>query len=75
MNWSPALLGIRNPLSWNPESSTRNLESTVWHPESKTVMDSLTWGEKLVKRARVKVLTGKRRGNEAKSFQEMLASR
>ena len=27
-NWNPALFGIRNPLSWNPESSTRNPEST-----------------------------------------------
>ena len=36
--WNPALFGIRNPLCWNPESSTRN-------PESKTVLDSLTWGE------------------------------
>ena len=44
--WNPALLGIRNPLSWNPESSTRNPESTVWNPESKTLLDSLTWGEK-----------------------------
>ena len=66
-NGSPAFLGIRNPLSWNPES-------TVWNPESKTVIDSLTWGERLVKRARVKVLTGKSRENEAKSFQEMLAT-
>ena len=45
--WNPALFGIRNPLSWNPESSTRNRESTGWNPESKTVMDSLTWGETL----------------------------
>ena len=73
-NGRPAFLGIRNPLSWNPESSTQNPESTVWNPESKTVIDSLTWGERLAKRARVKVLTGKSRGNEAKSFQEMLAS-
>ena len=43
--WNPALFGIRNPLSWNPESSTRNPESTGWNPESRTVMDSLTWGE------------------------------
>ena len=43
--WNPALFGIRNPLSWNPESSTRNPESTGWDSESKTVMDSLTWGE------------------------------
>lgn len=45
-NWNPALFGIRNPLCWNPESSTRNPESTAWNPESKTVLDySLTWGE------------------------------
>ena len=43
--WNPALFGIRNPLSWNPESSTRNPNSTGWNPESKTVMDSLTWGD------------------------------
>ena len=43
--WNPALFGIRNPLSWNPESSTRNPESTGWNPESKTVMNSLTWGK------------------------------
>ena len=30
---------------WNPESSTRNPESTGWNPESKTVMDSLTLGD------------------------------
>ena len=42
---NPALFGIRNPLSLNPESSTRNPESSGWNPESKTVMDSLTWGE------------------------------
>ena len=46
--WNPALFGIRNPLSWNPESSTRNPESTGWNPESKTVMDSLTWGDILI---------------------------
>ena len=33
---------------WNPESSTRNPESTGWNPESKTVMDSLTWGEQIL---------------------------
>ena len=32
--WNPALFGIRNPLSWNPESSTRNPEFTGWNPES-----------------------------------------
>ena len=46
--WNPALFGIRNPLSWNPESSNRNPESTGWNPESKTVMDSLTWGDPIV---------------------------
>ena len=30
-NWNPALFGIRNPLCWNPESSTRNPESTAWN--------------------------------------------
>ena len=37
-NWNPALFGIQNPLYWNPES-------TEWNPESKNVLDSLTWGE------------------------------
>ena len=27
------------------ESSTRNPESTGWNPESKAVMNSLTWGK------------------------------
>ena len=27
------------------ESSTRNPESLTWNPESKTALDSLTWGE------------------------------
>ena len=39
--WNPALFGIRNLLSRNPES-------TGWNPESKTVMDSLTWGDPIV---------------------------
>ena len=43
--WNPTLFGIRNPLCWNPESSTRHPESTSWNPESKTVLDSLTWGD------------------------------
>ena len=43
--WNPPLFGIRNPLCWNPESSTRDPESTAWNPESKTVLDSLTQGE------------------------------
>ena len=43
--WNPPLFGIRNPLCWNPESSTRDPESTAWNPESKTVLDSLTWGD------------------------------
>ena len=46
-NWNPALFGIRNPLSWNPESSTQNPESRGWNPESKNVMDSLTWGDEI----------------------------
>ena len=31
--------GIRDPGLWNPES-------TAWNPESRTVLDSLTWGDK-----------------------------
>ena len=31
--------GIRNLQTWNPES-------TAWNPESKTLLDYLTWGEK-----------------------------
>ena len=38
----PRTIGIQNPSStdkdWNPES-------TAWSPESKTVLDFLTWGE------------------------------
>ena len=30
--------GIRNPQTWNPES-------TAWNPESKTLLDYPTWGE------------------------------
>ena len=30
---------------WNPESSAWNLQSTAWNPESKTVLDHLTWGD------------------------------
>ena len=30
--------GIQNPRMWNPES-------TAWNPESKTLLDYLTWGE------------------------------
>ena len=42
--------GIRNPSNdWISESKsgteTGNPESTAWNPESKTVLDSLTWGE------------------------------
>jgi len=48
--WNTAQ-GIGNPTKdWDPESTfhgQRNLESTAWSPESKTVLDSLTWGEKL----------------------------
>ena len=44
----PLVTGIRNPISIDkdPEFSTCNPESTVWNPESKTVLDYLTWGEK-----------------------------
>ena len=39
---------------WNPESSTRDPESTAWNPESKTVLDSFTWGELYVCKIRGK---------------------
>ena len=38
--------GIQVPLRKNPESSTWNLESTAWNPESKRVLDSLTLGDR-----------------------------
>ena len=38
--------GILYPTNdWDPEFITRIPESTAWNPESKTVMDSLTWRE------------------------------
>ena len=44
--------GIRNPTNElriqvpkRLESSTWNPESTMWNPQSRTVLDSLTWGE------------------------------
>ena len=35
-------------LTKKPKSSTCNLESAEWNSESKTVLDQLTWGEKLL---------------------------
>ena len=55
-NWNPARFGIRNLLSWNLESSTRNPESRGCNPESKTVMDSLTWGDLNVRSPSEKLL-------------------
>lgn len=47
-----SVLGIWNPLNWNPESGTWNpefvtwiLESTEWNPESMTVLKYLIWGK------------------------------
>ena len=37
--------GCGVPLTKNPQSSTWNPDSTVWNPESKTVLDSLIWGD------------------------------
>ena len=34
-------LGIRNPRTWNPES-------TAWNPESKALLDYLTWANVLL---------------------------
>ena len=41
------MLGIRNPSSADKESGTQFLESgiiTAWNPESKSVLDGLTYG-------------------------------
>ena len=46
-------LGIRNPTNnWNPSSTEKDLdsctwnpESMAWSPESKTALNSFTWGE------------------------------
>ena len=52
--WETFVCTIRNPGFWNPEYSSRNpeskfysqiKESTAWNPESKTVLDSLAWGD------------------------------
>jgi len=50
--WNPEsrillMIGIQNPSSTDkvPCTHTWNLESTVWNPESKTVLDSLTSGD------------------------------
>ena len=46
---SPTINGIRNLGSTykvRPESRTWNLRSTARNPESKTVLDSFTWGER-----------------------------
>ena len=37
-------IGIRNSLSWNPESNNWDLESITWNPESKTVTDYILYG-------------------------------
>ena len=39
-------IGIQNPNFTNSlESSTGNPEFRAWNPESKTVLDSVTWGD------------------------------
>ena len=47
--------GIRNPQTWN-------LESTAWNPESKTFLDYLTWGDrsKTIETARRYLVKGDR---------------
>ena len=52
----PLTIGIRNPLTKNPQSSNRNPKSTALNPESKTVLDTLTWGASFLRAAiRVRV--------------------
>ena len=61
--------GIRNFTNdWNPESKFHwhrirnlgpgiwNLESMAWNPESKTVLDSLTWNEKMIHITKIKII-------------------
>ena len=64
-------IGIRNPSSSDKESEciTLNPESTVWNPESKTVLDSLSSGEQFCSLSRsppvlssISVLTNSRKG-------------
>ena len=47
--------GIRIAGLWNPECSSRSSgiqsldpEFTAWNPESNTVLDSLTWGDRVM---------------------------
>ena len=40
-----AAQGVPNPLKNDPESSNWNLKIMTWNPESKTVLDSLTWSD------------------------------
>ena len=51
-------IGIQNPGSidkdWNPVPG--NPESTAWNPESKSVLDPLTWGDTLFTRDRSIIL-------------------
>ena len=37
--------GIWNPGLWIPEYSSKNPESSIWNPESKTALDSLYMGQ------------------------------
>ena len=41
----PRTIKIQVPLTNNLEYSNWNPESTAWNPESKTILDSLKWGE------------------------------
>ena len=47
--WNPANFGIRNPISidkdWNPVTGIWDPRYGIQNPESKTVLDSLTWGK------------------------------
>ena len=54
----PASVWLRNPSSTEKdlESSVWNLESTALNPESKNVLDSLTWVEKFKKTAWYRVI-------------------
>ena len=45
-DWSPKSTEV--PVKKNPESSTLNTESKARNPESKTVLDYLTWGDTII---------------------------
>ena len=57
---SPLTIGVRNPSSTGKESEIRHLESGIrnqefsaWSPESKTVLDYLSWSESMKQKFKI----------------------